>query len=114
MQLFEGKIEPGDVAQGALGDCWLLAAIAACVEDHPEVIKKLFITQHVEPCGCYRIRLYDTRKERWVTMIIDDRIPMAEDGVNPRFTKPHNKELWVMLLEKVSPASTPSRRVHLG
>ena len=98
-KLFD-KIEADDVKQGGLGDCWLLSAIASCAEAHPEIIRRLFITQFVEPCGVYRIRLYDVRKEKWVVIVIDDRIPMDDANARPRFTKPNGNELWVMLLEK--------------
>jgi hypothetical protein len=99
-QLFEGKIEAADVQQGGLGNCWLLAAIGAIAEAHPEIIRSLFLTNFVEPCGIYRIRLYDVRYERWTTVVIDDRIPMTDDGMHPRFSRPNGPELWVLLLEK--------------
>ena len=99
-QLFEGKIEAADVQQGGLGNCWLLAAIGAIAEAHPEIIRSLFLTNFVEPCGIYRIRLYDVRYERWTTVVIDDRIPMTDDGLHPRFSRPNGPELWVLLLEK--------------
>ena len=84
-QLFEGKIEAADVQQGGLGNCWSPAAIGAIAEAHPEIIRSLFLTNFVEPCGIYRIRLYDARYERWTTVVIDDRIPMTDDGMHPRF-----------------------------
>lgn len=99
-QLFEGKIEANDVQQGGLGDCWLLSAIASIAEAHPEIVRSLFITNFVEPCGIYRIRLYDVRFERWTTVTIDDRIPMNDANTAPRFTQPNGPELWVLLLEK--------------
>ncbi|KAJ8599421.1 hypothetical protein CTAYLR_008005 [Chrysophaeum taylorii] len=99
-KLFDGKIEAADVKQGRLGDCWLLAAIAACAEHHPDLIRRLFLTKFQEECGCYRIRLYDTRRNRWTTQVIDDRIPLDDTGSRPRFTQPHDNELWVLLLEK--------------
>lgn len=73
---------------------------AQAAEAHPEIIRQLFITQYVEPCGIYRLRLYDVRKEKWVTLVVDDRIPMNDAGTAPRFTQPNGNELWVMLLEK--------------
>jgi calpain-15 len=98
-QLFAGGIDAGDIAQGALGDCWLLAAVAATAEEHPEIIKSLFLTQEAEPCGCYRLRLYDIKHYRWRTFTIDDRIPVDAHG-RPYFSKPNGDEMWVALLEK--------------
>ena len=40
-KLFEGKIEPGDIFQGSLADCWLMSSIAA-VAEFPEAIRALF------------------------------------------------------------------------
>ena len=113
-QLFEGKIEAADVQQGGLGNCWLLAAIGAIAEAHPEIIRSLFLTNFVEPCGIYRIRLYDVRYERWTTVVIDDRIPMTDDGMHPRFSRPNGPELWVLLLEKAFAKLVGRLRVPRG
>ena len=43
-KLYEGKIEPRDLCQGAIGDCWLVAALASASE-HPSVIRKAFLTR---------------------------------------------------------------------
>lgn len=40
MRLFQGKIEPADVCQGAVGDCWLIAAFA-CLAEFPGAIQKV-------------------------------------------------------------------------
>jgi hypothetical protein len=99
MRLFQGKIEPDDIAQGGLGDCWLLAAIATVAEHNDELIKSLFITREADDFSCYQIRLYDQDKRRWRTLTLDDRIPVRDSG-DPYFTQPHGNELWVLLLEK--------------
>eukprot|EP00451_Oxyrrhis_marina_P022342 CAMPEP_0204359172 /NCGR_PEP_ID=MMETSP0469-20131031/37057_1 /ASSEMBLY_ACC=CAM_ASM_000384 /TAXON_ID=2969 /ORGANISM="Oxyrrhis marina" /LENGTH=407 /DNA_ID=CAMNT_0051347157 /DNA_START=260 /DNA_END=1479 /DNA_ORIENTATION=- len=103
--LFEGKIEPKDIAQGALGDCWLLAAMA-CVAEHDGAIEALFLTKEVDPRGKYFLRLFDPAKEKWVRLVIDDFIPCdaelwdKEQKAAPLFTRPNGNELWVVLLEK--------------
>jgi len=58
VHLFRGNIDCNDVCQGQLGDCWLIAAIAAIAE-HPGVINSLFLTREIDPRGKYKIRLYD-------------------------------------------------------
>ena len=99
MRLFQGKIEPSDICQGGLGDCWLLAAIACVAEENSDKIKSLFITREADAFSCYQVRLFDKHSHRWRTLTIDDRIPVTDDG-KPYFSNPHGNELWVLLLEK--------------
>lgn len=105
MQLFSAEIDSRDICQGALGDCWLLAAIA-CLAEHDGAIQAVFRTKEVNPRGKYVLRLYDGAQEKWEIIIIDDFIPCNKanydhDGsVRPFFSKPKNNELYVMLLEK--------------
>lgn len=104
MKLFSGKIEPSDVAQGALGDCWLLSAIAALSEFNG-AIQAVFANRDVDPRGKYSIRLFDhaATPPRWVRVTVDDRIPCDASGggrARPMFTAPSGDELWVMILEK--------------
>eukprot|EP00438_Fugacium_kawagutii_P032382 Skav234885 [mRNA] locus=scaffold840:462015:481830:- [translate_table: standard] len=60
MQLFSPEIDSRDICQGALGDCWLLAAIA-CLAEHDGAIQA--VTKEVNPRGKYVLRLYDGQKE---------------------------------------------------
>jgi len=99
MKLFEKGIEPSDVIQGKLGDCWLLAALA-CMAEFPEAIQNVFITKEYNPQGKYKLRFWDTYHEKYEIITIDDRIPVQADTHAPLFAEPKGKELWVFLIEK--------------
>jgi len=113
MQLFDGEIEAGDVLQGALGDCWLLASMAALAE-HPGAINNIFLTKELNPRGKYYLRLFDPKEGKWKTIVVDDHVPCkrstrgAPDGIArgqdgcpmTLYSHPHDNEIWVMLLEK--------------
>mmetsp|Transcript_30085 Transcript_30085/g.75937 ORF Transcript_30085/g.75937 Transcript_30085/m.75937 type:complete len:619 (+) Transcript_30085:63-1919(+) len=112
MCLFEGRIEAKDILQGALGDCWLLAAMAT-LSEHEGAINSLFLTPEVDPRGQYKIRLFDPQDSKWKTIVIDDHIPCeidpnTVDGVRrghdghpeAQYAHPHGNEIWAMLLEK--------------
>ena len=80
MYLFQNGIEADDVAQGALGDCWLLAAIASLAE-FPGAIERCFKNNEKSDRGKYTIRLYDFRLNvrKRVNVVIDDYIPCSKD-----------------------------------
>lgn len=42
--------------QGALGDCWLLAALAT-VGSRPELLERVMVTKEYNPHGAYLVRL---------------------------------------------------------
>ncbi|KAJ1399286.1 hypothetical protein B484DRAFT_339454, partial [Ochromonadaceae sp. CCMP2298] len=87
---------PNDIRQGALGDCWLLCAIAALTE-FPLLIEDLFETKEVNGAGCYRIRL--CKNAWWQSVRVDDFFPCFP-GAGAIYTRSNGNELWVMLLEK--------------
>jgi hypothetical protein len=98
-QLFEGDIEPSDLCQGAVGDCWLVAAFA-CASEFPDTIRHMFLTKEYNPRGLYKIRIFDPQLEKWVIVVVDDRIPCKKGTKQPLFMKPNGAELWAILLEK--------------
>lgn len=98
-QLFEGAIEPSDLCQGAVGDCWLVAAFA-CAAEYPDAIRHLFVTKEYNPRGKYRVRIYDPIQEKFVIVSVDDRIPCQKGTNVPRFMQPNGSELWAIVLEK--------------
>ena len=85
IDVFEGKIEPGDILQGALGDCWFLCAIA-CLAEFPTLVEDLFPadSKKFNPSGKYNVRLCEAGS--WETITIDDFIPCYPEGTTLRCT----------------------------
>jgi len=97
--LFNDSISASDVAQGAMGDCWLMAAIATLCE-RPALISNCFITRTFNPFGRYKIRLYDTSKNKFVILTIDDHVPVDPTTLKPIYSHLMSNEIWPLLLEK--------------
>lgn len=93
--IFEGLIEPKDIKQGRLGDCYLLSALAS-ISEYPFIVKRIFETTTESSYGAYGIWLFIDGL--WKCIIVDDRIPVV-DG-SPIFSRANNNELWVILIEK--------------
>mmetsp|Transcript_6717 Transcript_6717/g.11290 ORF Transcript_6717/g.11290 Transcript_6717/m.11290 type:complete len:845 (-) Transcript_6717:102-2636(-) len=94
--VFEGGIDPADIRQGALGDCWFLCAIAALTE-FPKLITDLVETKEANSHGCYRVRF--CKNGMWQSVRVDDFFPCFP-GAGPVYSRSNGNELWVMLLEK--------------
>lgn len=100
-QVFLGKIEPSDILQGALGNCYFLSAIATIAEEAPEMIKARFISYSKSNEGIYGV--FVRVNGVWKTVLVDDYFPTnTSSGKNEfAFTRANGPELWVVLLEKV-------------
>ena len=106
-ELFLAGIEPADIRQGRIGDCYFLGAVATTAM-HPRLIKNLFVPSAYNEYGIYQIRLFYNGK--WQEIIVDDLIAMCvsskiesktRSNLAPLFARSVDvEELWVMLLEK--------------
>ena len=97
MRLFDDDIRAADVCQGALGDCWLLSAIA-CMTEYGGAISSLFESHKANPRGKYYVRLFDVQAQRWRLLTVDNLFPHRDGRL--MFTRPNGDEEWVVLLEK--------------
>jgi len=95
-ELYLDRIEPADINQGALGDCWFMSPIAVLAEK-PELVKRLFVNKGVSEIGLYHV--WFCKDGEWVRVTVDDYFPCLM-GARTAFSKPNGNELWVMLLEK--------------
>lgn len=94
--LFLEDIEPNDIRQGSLGDCYFLSVLGSLAE-WPKRIRKMFASDELEFHGCYGVH-FCVRGE-WRTVVVDDRFPCLPNG-GAAFSKGNGSELWVMILEK--------------
>lgn len=96
-QIFDSTIEPNDIKQGILGDCYLLGSIAA-ISKFQNRVKKIFLSREKESKGCYCVGFY--LNGMFQEIIIDDFFPVRPPKMKPAFNSSPKKEIWVMMLEK--------------
>jgi hypothetical protein len=108
------KIKPEEVQQGALGDCWFLAALAALAKE-PKLYQKVF-AEKVNLYGFnYKgyLKVNFWQYGEWITVYIDDRLPTQHNNlIYGRNTSVNN--FWVPLLEKAYAKLMGSYRNLIG
>ena len=95
--VFKGGIEPNDIKQGQLGDCYFLSTLSALAE-YPKRISRLFPETEANAQGCYMVKMCDMGI--WKEIIVDDLFPCKNAKSGPIFTRGNDSELWVLILEK--------------
>ena len=100
-----GSFDPSDVDQGRIGDCYILAALAA-LSTRPEVIRTMLrhnasLTQPAAD-GKYIVELNCFGKR---TIVVDDWVPCEYDAARDRFMpkccmKRAGDEIWPAIVEK--------------
>jgi calpain-15 len=95
IEVFKG-IQPNDISQGAIGDCWFLSALAALAE-WPDRIKRLVETKEISENGAYAVNLYVMGVP--VRAVVDDYFP-CYDWEDISVANSSGAEIWVSLLEK--------------
>ena len=95
--VFKGGIDPNDIKQGQLGDCYFLSTLSAIAET-PSRITNLFPHSDANPHGCYMVKICDMGV--WKEVVMDDYFPCKNAKGGPIFTRGNDHELWVLILEK--------------
>lgn len=97
--LFVDGAQAGDVVQGYIGDCYMVAAFSSVAAQSPEVIENA-IKDNGD--GTFSVRFYETSwsgNARPVDITVDGQLPTNRGGLYYGKNK-EKGELWVGLLEK--------------
>ena len=100
-----GDVDPSDIKQGSVGDCWLLSAISA-VAEFDGGIKHLYrktpdLDQmpRTDRPNMYTITLWDLKTWQEVDIVIDERLCASPDGRLLAAKPSDDGELWVCYIE---------------
>jgi len=95
--LFKGGVGAGDIVQGQIGTCFLLGAMGAVVSNNPKAIRNAFFEYDIS-VGVYGLRM--CLEGTWVSVVVDDYVPVDQYGRLLYASSKDKQELWVTILEK--------------
>lgn len=75
--LFNGTPSRADARQGALGDCYFIAAVATIADSNPDAVRNMFVDNGD---GTYTVRFYSTRDGMPDYVTVNRRLPAQYNG----------------------------------
>ena len=91
------SIDPDDIQQGSLGDCWFLSAVSG-LAGRNEAILDLYVKDETSKGGHYAAWFWSALRG-WEEVIVDDRVPFL--GERPMYaTSDEKHEIWPSVIEK--------------
>ena len=91
------SINPEDIIQGALGNCWILSAVSALAEV-PHRVDNLLINDEISEYGVYGVNMYVLGVP--FTVYVDDYLP-TNKSKHPLFAeKGKDDSIWAGIVEK--------------
>ncbi len=105
-QKFDGDLSPvnptgKDTAQGAVGNCFLIAAMAAVANASPSTIQQA-ITYNKEK-GTYTVRFFEEGRggsRKAVHVEVDEYLPVERGTADPAYAGDPGVPLWPAIMEK--------------
>jgi hypothetical protein len=96
-RMYRDSMSPGDIKQGALGDCWFLGSLLI-QSTNPELLNNLIVYDGIQ----YGFAVFQFFKNgKWQYVIVDTRIPYNSQSKTPLYGHCADiTEFWVPLMEK--------------
>lgn len=102
---FMKNINGGDVKQGNLSDCWLMAGLIA-LANIPTSLKRICVAYNLE-VGIYGFVFY--RDGEWIYSIIDDKLYLK----SPCWDSPSRSEIFCNKLVQKMPKRSTEKHIRL-
>ncbi|KAI0006901.1 cysteine proteinase [Xylariaceae sp. FL0662B] len=103
---FMKNIDPGDVKQGALGDCWLIASLSALANVEDGV--KRACVEYDTRIGIYGFVFY--RDGEWIYSIIDDKLYLT----SPCWDSPSMQREMLQQIDREEPEKVYRKTYQTG
>eukprot|EP00039_Didymoeca_costata_P021778 m.345423 g.345423 ORF g.345423 m.345423 type:complete len:751 (-) comp26333_c0_seq1:187-2439(-) len=88
------------VAQGELGNCYLVAIVGSLYMQSPHILKRVFQQCQVNEFGIYALNLYNPTTGNFEYIILDDTIPTNKGRPMYAHSNNNRDEVGVSLIEK--------------